>query len=770
MALPTNNIKEQLAQLEAARNLVLGDAALYPQVVQGILPIIGVNARLELRRWGAEFLAETFASPALAAAQKEQLAGTVLPTLRELLEHAGEDTAVVKSVVQTAASLYPHVFRQIIRHPDNRSIWELMTAIKHNILQRWDAAPYPVKVCCIKFVQKVVHIQTPGTISDPRRPEQNETSLSIVPRNHAVLAIPNLEAEASGLLDRLLTVLLDNSDDAILVNATLNCLAVLIRTRQSIAHKIIDSILNFNPLKQLNAPMTPTLRVSLKSMERTTRAVLVNVLKRNPNHPLAGRMQQYIDRMAQSRLDMLDDSSRKRGLPAEPTDGLDNAKRQRLDTETPPLLKIPPLPEGPISYAQLYTLTEDVGLSSFDVKQLPADLVVKITVPVLTRVDPNLLNQAIEAIRCRYQTLSARQAAQAQAPPAEEEEDEYEPEYQPMDVPDNISTQAETVSAEVSDLQPDLVSLGPFVLPQPPPLTEEEAADLGRSTVERVFGMVTSMPPKPVKGANQQRLGFARLAGSTFDRDAWVTLLTRLATRASAGLEAGDGHIKTENGLSKRKPAISDTIREMLYRYILEDFRSRMNIGIAWLNEEWYNDRIQLKFAASHREGDEEVSVPLHYDHWVLRLLDGILPYLDARDKVLIRFLSEIPEMTISIVGRVKSLARDPERVNLCVQALLYLVMFRPPARDMCLDALEDIYHTYEEARPAAGKVLAKWRPQVVEQQQQQQPQTQPDSTQTSTGTNGVNETTTTMSDSTAESRSQTGTPTVQQEVGPAAG
>lgn len=240
-----------------------------------------------------------------------------------------------------------------------------------------------------------------------------------------------------------------------------------------------------------------------------------------------------------------------------------------------------------------------------------------------------------------------------------------------MDVPDNISAQAETVSAEAADLQPDLVSLGPFVLPQPPPLSEDEAADLGRSTVERVFGMVTSMPPKPTKGVNQQRLGFARLAGSTFDRDAWVTLLTRLATRASAGLEADDGHNKTENGLSRRRPAISDTIREMLYRYIMDDFRSRMNIGIAWLNEEWYNDRIQLKFAASQRKGDEEVSVPLHYDHWVLRLLDGILPYLDARDKVLIRFLSEIPEMTIPIVGRVKTLARDPERVNLCVQALL---------------------------------------------------------------------------------------------------
>jgi symplekin len=400
-------------------------------------------------------------------------------------------------------------------------------------------------------------------------------------------------------------------------------------------------------------------------------------------------MHQYIERLAQSRLDVFDESSRKRGLPVEPTDGLDNAKRARLGVDTPPLLKIPPLPPGPTSWAQLFTLTDDVGLSSFDVKQLPIDLIVKITVPVLCRVDSNALNQAIEvslvlcgrsekgadrhqAIRARYQTLVVQQK---QAPAhTVEEDDEYEPEYQPMDVPAGDNLQSETALEGSLDLEPDLVSLGPFVLPQPPPLSEYEAGEIGRSTVERVFGMVVSMPSKTVaKNANQQQqqqqLGFSRLAGSSFDRDAWVTLLTRLATRASAGLEVDSSG--TENGVSRQRPAISDTIRDVLYRYILEDFRSRINVGITWLNEEWYNDRIQLKFVGSHRDEDEEVTVPTHYDRWVLRLLDGFLPYLDARDKVLIRFLSEIPELTPSIVARVQSLARDPERVNLCVQALM---------------------------------------------------------------------------------------------------
>lgn len=104
------DVVDQVAQLNAARNLVLGDAAFYPQIVNGILPIVGAHAKLELRRWGADFLAETFSSPMLAAAQKEQLAPSVLQTIQEILVLPETDTAVLQSLVQTAASLYPLIF------------------------------------------------------------------------------------------------------------------------------------------------------------------------------------------------------------------------------------------------------------------------------------------------------------------------------------------------------------------------------------------------------------------------------------------------------------------------------------------------------------------------------------------------------------------------------------------------------------------------------------------------------------------------------------
>jgi symplekin len=98
-----------------------------------------------------------------------------------------------------------------------------------------------------------------------------------------------------------------------------------------------------------------------------------------------------------SRTEIFDDVNRKRGL-AEPIDGLDLAKRQRLgaDVSTPlNQLHIPPLAPGPHTVAELFTLNVDESVKGFDVSQMPEDLVVKIGISILLKVDAGTFNQAI---------------------------------------------------------------------------------------------------------------------------------------------------------------------------------------------------------------------------------------------------------------------------------------------------------------------------------------------------------------------------------------
>ncbi|KAG9668803.1 hypothetical protein KCU99_g7465, partial [Aureobasidium melanogenum] len=711
------NVADTIKQLNAARNLALADPALYPQVVPGLLRIVGADAILELRRWGADFFAETFASPVLAQEHKQSLALQVLDTLKAYLERPNEDTAVIKSVVQTAASIYPFIFRQTVANPQDASPWQKMAAIKSSILRRMHNAPPGIHICSVKFIQRVVQVQTPGLIADPRRPEQNEISLALVPRDHPIMSPSTLEAEALGLLDRLLGVLQDNSTDALLVTATLNSLGSLVKNRPSVANKIISTVLNYNPFKlATTTPVSPTHKVMIRSMTRTTTAFLLNIIKKNPNHPLAGRIQQCIERLRHTLVDVFDESSRKRAAPAEPTDGLSEAKRQRLDAQVPQpsssTSQIPPLPQGPVSLAQLFTLTHDQGLRSFDVNVIPSNVVLSIVAPLLKSIDKVKMDAAINAVQARYLSLAARpatassaaQAVTGVAPAQNEEDEEYEPGIESTDQILNDLDQA----PPDTDRAP--VSLGPFNLPPPPPLTTEQTVEYSKGAVNRVFSTLTAM--EQPASSKTQKPGFNRLAATNHDRDAWITLVTRLATRAPAGLD--ENKLKSESAsLSKGGFSLNDAIRESLYLYVVDDFRKRIDVGISWLNEEWYNDRIQKQ------QNEEAEYIPEHYEKWMLKILDGIVPFLDAKDKLLIRFLSEIPSINQDVLKRVVRLAKDPERVQLAVQALHYLILLRPPAREMALDALEDLYKNYDESRPLVTKIMPKFRPEAFQKLQE---------------------------------------------------
>ena len=378
-------------------------------------------------------------------------------------------------------------------------------------------------------------------------------------------------------------------------------------------------------------------------------------------------------------MDILDEGSRKRGAPVEPTDGLDDAKRRRLGAEVNTHKTIPPLPPGPTSIAQLYTLTSEEGLRSFDVTQLPIDLVVRIALPVLQRIDQGLLNGAVNGVRSRYLALGKSQQSQTQGPTSlpitsalDEEDDDYEPDFEPTEDSEQILNKEDGFSALEIRQEPKDLALGPFKLPQPPPLTSEEAEKLGKGTISRVFSMM-SVLEEPTK---VPKPGLHRLAGSNYDKEAWITVITRLATRACSGLQDAEDEVKNEaeqNGIiaTHKGHSLANGIRETLWKYIIDDFRIRIPIAIAWLNEEWYNDRmIEMQLASSNEQNGGSMSHPQNYEKWVLKLLDGIVPYLDAKDKVLIRFLSEIPGVSEAVLGRIKNVARDPDRVTLAVNAI----------------------------------------------------------------------------------------------------
>ncbi len=163
---------------------------MYNQVLPGILPIIGPGLpTYRGSQMGSRLLRRSLRKP-LSTQCTEGVSSRqkCCQPSGPCWTPQGEDPAVTQSAVQAAASLYPLVFRRVYvagpiavkpRAGSDRAIqstttlqrpqlWQELSRIKLNILQRMDSAPIAVRICCVKFAQKVVQVETPGLISDPR--------------------------------------------------------------------------------------------------------------------------------------------------------------------------------------------------------------------------------------------------------------------------------------------------------------------------------------------------------------------------------------------------------------------------------------------------------------------------------------------------------------------------------------------------------------------------------------------------------------------------
>ncbi len=94
-------------------------------------------------------------------------------------------------------------------------------------------------------------------------------------------------------------------------------------------------------------------------------------------------------------MEIFEEAGRKRPAPG-PTAGADQIKRRKLAPQQATKVQVRPLPPGQHTLADVFTVTEDPGLKTFDVGQIGEDLVVKIGISLLQRIDSETLEQTIE--------------------------------------------------------------------------------------------------------------------------------------------------------------------------------------------------------------------------------------------------------------------------------------------------------------------------------------------------------------------------------------
>jgi symplekin len=331
-----------------------------------------------------------------------------------------------------------------------------------------------------------------------------------------------------------------------------------------------------------------------------------------------------------------------------------------------------------------------------------------------------------QAVRSRYLGLSRAPPSAAYASaaaPGIDDDDEYEPDFEPEDA-EQVVNRLDGLSS-TDDVSVPAAPLAPFKLPEVSRLSQQEAEEYGIMAVHRLFELLVSSEEKEKSKTTK---GFNRLAASDFGRDAWATIISRLATRATTGLDVPDDEFKDEfvENQPKGSLAISQAVREGLLEYVMKDWKKRLDVGISWLNEEWYHETILAKSAKvtakTHNINGNAASTVIqppkgNYQIWALRLLDRIIPIVEYTDKIILRFFSELPALDHEFLSRIKKMAEDPERIDLACMVLQYLYMFRPPVKKLVVDVLAELWRENDRAKPSARKLLLKWNPVVLQEE-----------------------------------------------------
>ncbi|KAH9924792.1 Symplekin tight junction protein C terminal-domain-containing protein [Fomitopsis serialis] len=719
LAVPADS-KEQADLLATLRESLETHPGPIPILCTTLVKTVSGAGDSLLKRWVIDLLHFAICRSSLSIDARTQLASQSVETLASLLHDSNPTT--VKVSVQCFATVYPLLFRMLCVNRNSRDLWQVLSQTKVRILEFvWSpTVSNGIKFAAIKFMQRAILVQTRG-ISDPRLQKQNDPNLAMLPSDHPFMSVTALEAEGVELMKGIFTILYTSNNPDIIV-AVINSWASLIKARPALTEVLVSTLAQWTPAKLEGLPA-----FSIKSVEKTIRILLIHISRTPQGSPLqpqihsalatqASRMEQAALAEKQRKAAAAAEASRKRSSSATPAQDAPDAKRPKLDHDT----------------------AAAAGTAGFDFTGLPTALVTDLVVANIQAFSEATLIGLVQAYRHkRTQGATAAAAnvavASSQVPPdtpgpveeataeppprksptpppvavkqepvdplkmdIDEEEMEYEPDRLNLEL---SGGEQETASPEEAalDREMDLTDVLPptqFRLPPPREFSEDERGALVKGALARISEGAKDLAPMDVDSAAE-------------GVDMWMLLIVRLVTRVTDPAPGVGTPDKAEDGMDVVSEfyAHQDRLRQTLCEYIMADFPRRLPLATTWMNEEWYNDRIQ--------EGRDR-SWPPNYETWLNQIVSAYQTHLDGKDRTFSRFLLDLPHVPPDVLHLLRDSCPEADRRQMGFAALREFVTQRPSLRAEAMTILLELTtHPDKITRGAAINTVKRWIPDV---------------------------------------------------------
>ncbi|KAF8329522.1 Symplekin tight junction protein C terminal-domain-containing protein [Cantharellus anzutake] len=721
---------EQTQALKGLRVLLESDLEALKTLCPTLLQTAVSMRDTVFKRWTIDLFHFSISSNRLSLEIRTQLALQCADTCASILA-TSTTTQILKRIIQCYAQLYPLLFRYLCINRANRQPWDVLSIAKGRIVEFLESsppAPVGVRLAALKFAQRVILVQTRG-VSDPRLQNKADPNVSLIPSDHLFINATALEAEGTQLLT-LVTTILYSSSDSDSVSAVINSFGTLAKARPQLLQFIIEATSKWSPAKLAGQS---TLRI--RSAEKSIFILLNYLLKSGVGQAFTMDIARALEQISERIKQIIRAEHARRTAAAE-------AERERMKrAASTPLASSDPK-RAKLEPSDPDTSSAVSALANFNFQDLSAELVTDLIVANLQHFSVHDINTAIDNLRTlkaessRTATATPEPSTQEapQKPDLDDEEMEYEPEKLNRELDSAEASQAaETIddSAEADELALQLQSTT-FDLPPPQELDIAQAESFIRSAMvrisktgtkqlERVHMNLIAVPhdadsaPMPELGANNDEL-----LKPIPSHEMWILLFVRTVTRGQRssvstlatgdpGTHGQDAKEEQDTTVGKTEPALSaggrnDGLRQMICNYIMEDFASRTRIATIWLNEEWYNEDVR---------GGEK-SERSTYEFWLLHLLELYIPHIEATDRVLTKFLLDLPHLPQRVLQYLADLATDPSTAAPSFNTLRDLALLKPPMRSNALNILLQLTtHPDTKTRIVAINTVKKWVPDV---------------------------------------------------------
>ncbi|KAF9072274.1 Symplekin tight junction protein C terminal-domain-containing protein [Rhodocollybia butyracea] len=370
-----------------------------PAPIRVLVPILISNLvnsnNALLKSWVIDLFHFGICRSSLSLDVKTQLSSQTLDTLFQLLDD--HSPSIVKVVIQCLATVYPLLFRSLCSNRNNPAIWTVLSNCKNKILGfvGMPGVNAGVRISALKFMQRVILVQVPQGISDPRLQNKNDPNLSFCPANHPFISVSQLEAEGQSLLKKVIEILY-SSQSVDLLSALLNSWATLVKMRPNMIPLVVTALKSWTPAALIGLPAS-----AVRSAEKAVRILLTHISRISTANQFIPQINEALSTQA-SRMESAASEEKKRraaiaaGVTPEPkkrpptAEGLDRPDIKRVKLEEPEPYPHPH-PQQPNPSVSL--------LASFDFSTLPATLITDLIVANIEAFTEPALMALVHAYR-----------------------------------------------------------------------------------------------------------------------------------------------------------------------------------------------------------------------------------------------------------------------------------------------------------------------------------------------------------------------------------